>query len=147
MCSSYEYLWEDGIAYKRPTKLSAPDYVDTLMNWVQARLDDEAVFPHKIGVSHSSCHLRVNLLLVSPLFVLAGVPFPRNFRDTVKTIIRRLFRVYAHIYSSHFEQICALGIEGVYARSILWCLVLPTNSLSQPISIQATGISSFSSMR
>ena len=45
----YEYLWEDGVAYKRPTKLSAPDYMDKLMNWVQARLDDESVFPHKIG--------------------------------------------------------------------------------------------------
>jgi len=44
--------------------------------------------------------------------VLLGVPFPRNFRETVRTIVRRLFRVYAHIYSNHFDQICALGIEG-----------------------------------
>jgi len=84
----YEYLWEDGVTYKRPTKLPAPVYIDNLMNWVQALLDDENVFPSKIGV-----------------------PFPRNFRDTVKTICRRLFRVYAHLYSNHFEQICALGIE------------------------------------
>lgn len=41
-----------------------------------------------------------------------GVPFPRNFRDIVKTITRRLFRIYAHLYSNHFDQICALGIEG-----------------------------------
>jgi len=59
-----------------------------LMNWAQIQLDDEAVFPHKIGV-----------------------PFPRNFRDVVRTIIRRLFRIYAHLYSSHFDHICALGIE------------------------------------
>jgi MOB kinase activator 1 len=45
----FEYLWEDGAKYKRPTKLSAPDYVDTLMNWAQGLLDDEAVFPNKIG--------------------------------------------------------------------------------------------------
>ncbi len=43
-----------------------------------------------------------------------GVPFPRTFKDTVRTIVRRLFRVYAHIYSNHFDQICALGIEGVF---------------------------------
>lgn len=49
----YEYLWEDGAAYKRPTKLSAPDYVDALMNWVQGLLDDEKVFPNKIGKKHS----------------------------------------------------------------------------------------------
>ncbi|KAG6890262.1 hypothetical protein C0992_002528 [Termitomyces sp. T32_za158] len=84
----YEYLWEGGEKYKRPTKLPAPEYVDALMNWAQSLLDDEAVFPNKIGVS-----------------------FPRNFRDTVRSIVRRLFRVYAHIYSNHFDQICALGIE------------------------------------
>ncbi|KAG9104749.1 Mitotic exit network component [Ceratobasidium sp. 370] len=48
-CPRYEYLWEDGVTYKRPTKLSAPDYVDALMNWVQGLLDDEKVFPNKIG--------------------------------------------------------------------------------------------------
>ena len=41
-----------------------------------------------------------------------GAPFPKGFRDTVRTIFRRLFRVYAHLYSNHFDQICALGIEG-----------------------------------
>ncbi|KAG6378791.1 Mob1/phocein [Boletus reticuloceps] len=89
----YEYLWEDGIKYKKPTKLPAPEYVDALMNWAQNILDDENVFPNKIGI-----------------------PFPRNFRDTVRTIVRRLFRVYAHIYSNHFDQICALGIEGRFQR-------------------------------
>ena len=29
--------------------MSAPDYVDSLMSWVQAQLDDEKVFPCKIG--------------------------------------------------------------------------------------------------
>ena len=54
-----------------------------------------------------------NLISIDPRWI-SGVPFPRNFRDTVKTIVRRLFRVYAHIYSNHFDQICALGIEGVF---------------------------------
>ena len=46
---SYEYLWEDGVKYKRPTKLPAPEYVDALMNWAQSLLDDESIFPNKIG--------------------------------------------------------------------------------------------------
>jgi len=46
----YEYLWEDGVKYKRPTKLPAPEYVDALMNWAQNLLDDEAIFPNKIGM-------------------------------------------------------------------------------------------------
>ena len=45
----YEYLWEDGVRYKKATKLPAPEYVDALMNWAQSLLDDEEVFPNKIG--------------------------------------------------------------------------------------------------
>jgi MOB kinase activator 1 len=103
----FEYLWEDGVKYKRPTKLSAPGYVDTLMNWVQGLLDDEAVFPNKLG---TRC-IAMNRGIATDRGNV-GVPFPRNFRDIVKTITRRLFRIYAHLYSNHFEQICALGIEG-----------------------------------
>jgi MOB kinase activator 1 len=49
ICTRYEYLWEDGVKYKRPTKLPAPEYVDALMNWAQNILDDENVFPSQIG--------------------------------------------------------------------------------------------------
>lgn len=115
----YEYLWEDGVTYRRPTKLPAPVYIDNLMNWVQGLLDDETVFPSKIGecaVVLKGAATATDLCLLSDVTPRAifplGVPFPRNFRDTVKTICRRLFRVYAHLYSNHFEQICALGIEG-----------------------------------
>lgn len=47
----YEYHWQDANnpIYKRPTKLSAPDYVDCLMGWTQSMLDDEAIFPSKVG--------------------------------------------------------------------------------------------------
>lgn len=41
--------------------------------------------------------------------------------QTAKTILRRLFRVYAHIYHSHFDQICALGIEGELDRMRALC--------------------------
>ena len=45
----FEYLWEDGVKYRRPTKLPAPEYVDALMNWAQGLLDNEEIFPNKIG--------------------------------------------------------------------------------------------------
>jgi len=37
------------VKFRRATKLPAPEYVDTLMNWVQSILDDETIFPNKIG--------------------------------------------------------------------------------------------------
>jgi MOB kinase activator 1 len=108
----YEYLWADplppsttspgksttphsktlsvagGGARGEPLKMSAPEYVDTLMTYIQSRIDDETTFPSKIGV-----------------------PFPRGFQGVVKTIWRRLFRVYAHVYCEHFSVIVGLGLE------------------------------------
>eukprot|EP01102_Stenamoeba_stenopodia_P009798 TRINITY_DN2901_c0_g2_i1.p1 TRINITY_DN2901_c0_g2~~TRINITY_DN2901_c0_g2_i1.p1 ORF type:complete len:217 (+),score=30.23 TRINITY_DN2901_c0_g2_i1:396-1046(+) len=84
----YEYQWADGTNIKKPIKVSAPEYVEYLMSWVQQQLDDENIFPSKIGVS-----------------------FPKNFVNIVKNIFKRLFRVYAHIYHSHFPKIVSLGEE------------------------------------
>nr|GMD58857.1 MOB kinase activator-like 1A [Ipomoea batatas] len=84
----YEYRWADGVTIKKPIKVSAPKYVDYLMDWIEKQLDDESIFPQKLGA-----------------------PFPPNFRDVVKTIVKRLFRVYAHIYHSHFQKIIGLKEE------------------------------------
>lgn len=45
------------------------------------------------------------------LIFLKGVPFPRNFLSIAKTILKRLFRVYAHIYHQHFQHVVRLGEE------------------------------------
>lgn len=89
----YEYLWADPArtpngASNEPLKMSAPEYVDTLMTYIQSRIDDESTFPSKLGV-----------------------PFPKSFQGTVKTIWRRLFRVYAHVYCEHFSVVVGLGLE------------------------------------
>lgn len=41
----------------------------------------------------------------------AGVPFPKNFLSIAKTILKRLFRVYAHIYHQHFKEVVQLSEE------------------------------------
>uniref|UniRef100_A0A8C4VV91 MOB kinase activator 1B n=1 Tax=Gopherus evgoodei TaxID=1825980 RepID=A0A8C4VV91_9SAUR len=86
--SRYEYHWADGTNIKKPIKCSAPKYIDYLMTWVQDQLDDETLFPSKIGV-----------------------PFPKNFMSVAKTILKRLFRVYAHIYHQHFDPVIQLQEE------------------------------------
>jgi len=84
----YEYRWADGVKFKKPIEVSAPAYTALLMEWIEQLLDNERVFP-----------------------VATGEPFPADFIDTVRKIFRRLFRVYAHIYHSHFNQVCELGEE------------------------------------
>lgn len=43
--------------------------------------------------------------------LLPGVPFKRNFMSVAKTILKRLFRVYAHIYHQHFDSVIQLQEE------------------------------------
>ncbi|CAH8530213.1 unnamed protein product [Schistosoma turkestanicum] len=84
----YEYHWADGQTIKKPLKCSAPHYIDCLMIWIQKQLENEAIFPSKIGA-----------------------PFPRDFLNVVKVILKRLFRVYAHIYYQHFSEVRDLQEE------------------------------------
>eukprot|EP01156_Anaeramoeba_ignava_P000495 Anaeramoba_ignava/a106041_81.p1 GENE.a106041_81~~a106041_81.p1 ORF type:complete len:220 (-),score=53.89 a106041_81:391-1050(-) len=84
----YEYYWADGVTVKKPIQVSAPEYVNRLMTWIQSQLDNEEIFPSRMGYS-----------------------FPKNFMSIVKTIFKRLFRVYGHIYHHHFKEISSLGEE------------------------------------
>lgn len=84
----YEYHWADGQVIKKPIKCSAPRYIDYLMNWVQSQIESDSIFPSAIGV-----------------------PFSKNFLSIAKTILKRLFRVYAHIYYEHFHQVIQLQEE------------------------------------
>lgn len=86
----YEYLWQESNTTqpKRPISLPACDYVENLMNWVQSFFDNDNIFPSKIGA-----------------------PFPQQFQILVKTIFKRLFRIYAHIYCHHFHEISELGLQ------------------------------------
>jgi hypothetical protein len=34
----FEYLWADGVKYKKPVRLSAPDYINKLFDWVEAQV-------------------------------------------------------------------------------------------------------------
>jgi MOB kinase activator 1 len=84
----YEYLWMDGVKIKKPIKVSAPEYIDYLMTWVEEQINDQRYFP-----------------------VEDGIAFPKNFKQIVKTILKRLFRVYGHMYHSHMQKIIALDAE------------------------------------
>jgi len=82
MCAGpYIWLWADGEKIKEPTKMSAPRYFEHLLTWVDAQLADESFLP-----------------------VQPGVPFPPNFLKGMRVIYKRLFRIYAHVFHSHFKE-------------------------------------------
>jgi len=78
----FEYKWMDGVSIKKPISCSATEYVDYLMDWIQGLMDNQDIFPQEVGKE-----------------------FPRNFKNVVGDIFRRLFRVYAHIYIYHHDEI------------------------------------------
>ncbi|KAK2149250.1 hypothetical protein LSH36_459g01006 [Paralvinella palmiformis] len=84
----YEYHWCDGVKYKKPTKLPAPQYISLLMDWIEDQINNEDIFPIK-----------------------CGVPFPKTYIGTVKKILTRLFRVFVHVYIHHFDKLVSLGAE------------------------------------
>lgn len=84
----YEYKWADGVRIKKPIRCSAPKYINYMMDWAQATLDYESLFPVRVGE-----------------------PFPKNIRQIICSIFKRLFRVYAHIYVLHFTHIQEMGAE------------------------------------
>lgn len=86
--AKYEYLWADGVKVTKPVRVPAREYVDLLMSWIEDQLNDEKLFPTS-----------------------SAVPFPATFKATVKNIMKRLFRVYSHIYFHHWESICELKAE------------------------------------
>lgn len=85
---NFKYAWQDNDKFKKPTMLSAPEYITNLMGWIEALIDNSHVFPSD-----------------------PNVPFPKDFRAQVSKIFTRLFRVYAHIYYNHLQDVKRVGAE------------------------------------
>ncbi|VDL91878.1 unnamed protein product [Schistocephalus solidus] len=69
----FEYHWRDNNRYRKPTPVSAPEYIGLLMDWIDEQINDPVLFPTSMDV-----------------------PFPKNYRSAVKKIMSRLYRVFAH---------------------------------------------------
>ncbi|XP_029074320.1 MOB kinase activator 3A isoform X1 [Monodon monoceros] len=46
----YEYRWQDEHRFRRPTALSAPRYMDLLMDWIEVQINNEDVFPTNVAL-------------------------------------------------------------------------------------------------
>lgn len=89
----YEYLWQDGHQFKKPTHLPARTYIELLFDWVDLQIHDENIFPPDYSVQ-----------------------FPRNFKKTCMKILARMYRVFVHVYIHHFDRIKALEAHNAEAH-------------------------------
>jgi len=92
--SRYQYLWRDGEKVHVPIACSAPEYSMRLFMWVESKLNDEKWFP-----------------------IMVGETYPRQFRSLAKTILKKIFRIYAHMYRRHYLDIKIIGIEKLLNES------------------------------
>jgi len=84
MCATekYEYRWSDGEHAGKPIYLSAPEYIEKDLEWTDKRLDDQTLFPQTSDGS-----------------------FTPRLRAIAKTILQRLFRIYAHLFTMHTDKV------------------------------------------
>ena len=82
-----DYTWLD--QNRKQMRLPAPQYIDYVLAWINNRINEEALFPTKIGSA-----------------------FGTQFLATVKAIYKQMFRIFAHIYHAHFDVIVNLSLEG-----------------------------------
>ena len=92
----------------KKSRLSANQYIDFSMSYVQKTINDEATFPTKHGkkTHENSFEKGFNFF-----FYFAGNDFPTGFDTQIRKIFRLLFHVLAHIYHCHFKEIVLLQLH------------------------------------
>ena len=96
----YTYKWADGNVVTTPIKLPASEYIRLLLEWVQEQIENTQLFPVSPASSSTS----------STSSEPPAYPQP-DFDRTVQHIFKRLFRVYAHVYHSHYPYICSINAD------------------------------------
>lgn len=91
---NFKYYWQDDKKYKKPTSLPAKRYISKVMDMVESYMNDPRVFPED-----------------------DNVPFPPDFKQIAGNIMRRLFRIYSHMYWHHIKEIKKADLEAVLNTS------------------------------
>lgn len=118
---SITFTWlENG----RPAKIPAPAYISRVQKWLVGKIHDPVTFPTDPDTGSASTFASgdVSTLgattpiamgptsLNAPLSTLAGANdwvgkssgFPQNFLNDIKSIMKQMFRCYAHLYHGHW---------------------------------------------
>lgn len=93
------YQWVDDRG--RKSKVSASQYMDFAMTFIQSRIDDESLFPSKTADA-----------------------FPEDlFLEMVKRICQMLFHILAHVYYAHFKELVLLDLHSYVNTTFLHLIV------------------------
>jgi MOB kinase activator 1 len=70
----FEFRWADK-AHPTPVSVSAREYIDFVLTWVEAQINDENIFPTSVDVE-----------------------FPEDFHAIVGSMMKRMWRIFAFLY-------------------------------------------------
>ena len=83
-------------------RVSSPEYVDYVMTWIEASLDNPSIFP-----------------------TLEDEPWPDDFESYISDIFRRMFRVFAIMFHRSFDEFekidAAAHLNTVFKHFIFFC--------------------------
>ncbi|KAK6358973.1 Maintenance of ploidy protein mob2 [Orbilia brochopaga] len=109
-----DYYWLS--ADRKPRPLPAAQYIEYVLTWINNRLSDESVFPTRPSNAITATGTQV---IASPQaagqlgqnWIGKEAGFPIGFYGSCQSIFKQMFRVFAHIYHTHFDKIVHLSLE------------------------------------
>ncbi|KAI5805913.1 Mob1/phocein [Geopyxis carbonaria] len=101
-----DYSWLD--ANRKPLRLPAPTYIEYVLQWISNRINDETIFPTKAAPTATTSAVTG---ASSETWIGKDGGFPQQFQSTCKAIYKQMFRVFAHIYHTHFDKILHMSLE------------------------------------
>merc|ERR1719242_1833092 len=104
--SDSEYLWHSR-EFIQPVAVSAPKYIDFLMEWIEESINDKDLFPRLDHDDPQENEEKDNWMEQE---TEKALKFPKNFRSTSSKICRRMGRVYGHIYHAHWQAMIELKL-------------------------------------
>lgn len=118
---SHTYTWLNN--EKVPIKVPASQYIGLVQRWIVGKIHDPKSFPTEPPIDTGTTYGEVTTpgattpiamsptALTTPPAMLGGrnwvgkaAGFPETFLGDIKTIFRQMFRIYAHLYHSHWEH-------------------------------------------
>merc|ERR1719242_552005 len=125
--SDCEYLWHSR-EFIQPVAVSAPKYVDFLMEWIEETINDHAQFPrldHDDDAKDSQHDEQWNEWDHEQRGSggkIKALEFPHHFRSLSSKMCRRMGRVYGHIYYAHWQDMVELKVAHFVNTSFQWFL-------------------------
>lgn len=104
--SNHSFTWLN--SRLEPCEIPANEYLTLVQRYISGKIDDQKIFPtDPAGVSFAD-----NPAFCTPNptespeddWIGKRSGFPKNFFDICQTIFRQMFRVYSHLYWTHFED-------------------------------------------